>query len=86
MLFHVSEEANLQRFEPRASELTVEPVVWAIDDEHLRNYLLPRDCPRVTYYAGSQTTPNDRERLLGPSAAVVAIERAWLERVQHCRL
>ena len=86
MLFHISEEADIQEFEPRPSEYTVEPVVWAIDADRLRNYLLPRDCPRVTYYAGHQTTAADREWLLGSSAAVVAIERDWLERVQRCRL
>ena len=86
MLFHISEEANIREFEPRPSEYTVEPVVWAIDADRLRHYLLPRDCPRVTYYAGPQTTAADRERFLGSSAAVVAIERDWLERVQTCRL
>jgi len=32
-------------------------LVWAIDGDHLRNYLVPRDCPRVTYYAG-RVMPN----------------------------
>jgi len=86
MLFHISEDGDIQEFEPRPSEYTVESVVWAIDADRLRNYLLPRDCPRVTYYAGPQTTAADREWLLGSSAAVVAIERDWLERVQRCHL
>lgn len=86
MLFHISEKADIQEFEPRPSEWTVEPVVWAIDADRLRNYLLPRDCPRVTYYAGPQTTATDREQLLGSSAAVVAIERDWLERARRCHL
>jgi len=86
MLFHISEESGIQEFQPRPSEYTPEPVVWAIDADHLHNYLLPRDCPRVTYYAGPQTTAADRERLLGSSAAIVAIERDWLERVQRCWL
>jgi len=34
MLFHISEEENINRFEPRPSEYTSEPVVWAIDDAH----------------------------------------------------
>ena len=85
MLFHISEKGDIEEFEPRPSEYAVEPVVWAIDADRLRNYLLPRHCPRVTYYAGPQTTAADRERLLGLSAAVVAIERDWLERVQRCR-
>jgi hypothetical protein len=86
VLFHVSEEAGIARFEPRLSSTMHVPLVWAIDAERLRNYLLPRDCPRVTYYAGSQTTTADVERFLGPNTAVVAIERGWLERLRSCRL
>jgi uncharacterized protein DUF6886 len=86
MLFHVSEAPGIERFEPRPSSYTTEPVVWAIDEAHLRNYLLPRDCPRVTYYAGAETTGSDVERFLGSSDAVVAVEAAWLERIRACRL
>ena len=86
MLFHVSEEGGIERFEPRASEGIGEPVVWAIDAARLRNYLVPRDCPRVTYYAGRDTSDADVDRFLGSSAAVLAIEREWLERVRACRL
>ena len=86
MLFHVSEEAGIERFEPRPSPYAAEPVVWAIDADHLRNYLLPRECPRVTFYAGRETTVADVERLLGSSPAVIAVESAWLERLRSCRL
>jgi hypothetical protein len=86
MLFHISEESGIKRFEPRTPEYALEPVVWAIDAERLRNYLPPRDCPRVTFHAGPQTTTADRARLLGLSAAVVAVEDRWLERLQSCRL
>ena len=54
--------------------------------DRLRNYLVPRECPRVTYYAGGETTPADVERLLGSSPAVVAVESGWLERLRSCRL
>ena len=86
MLFHVSEEAGIERFGPRPSQYAAEPVVWAIDADHLRNYLLPRECPRVTFYAGRETTVADVERLLGSSPAVIAVESAWLERLRSCRL
>ena len=85
-LFHVSEVADIQEFSPRTSGYTAEPVVWAIDADRLRNYLLPRDCPRVTYCAGPYTTAADKARFLGSNAAVVAIEQGWLERVRRCRL
>lgn len=71
MLFHISEESGIARFEPRASEYTQEAVVWGIDAEHLRNYLVPRECPRVTYYAGPQTSPADVERFLGGELRLV---------------
>ena len=85
-VFHVSEEPDIDVFEPRKVDATGESFVWAIDDERLRNYLVPRDCPRVTFYAGPHTTAADRERFLGASPAVVAIEAAWFERVRSCRL
>jgi hypothetical protein len=86
MLFHISEEPGIERFEPRPSEYTDEPVVWAIHESRLCNYLLPRDCPRVTFYAGPRTSPADVERFFGGSRAVVAIEGQWLERLRSCRL
>jgi hypothetical protein len=86
VLFHVSEDPGIREFVPRPSEVANDVVVWAIDDAHVRNYLVPRDCPRVTYSAGPMTTAADAERLLGESAAVLAIEEGWLERVRTCRL
>ena len=86
MVYHVSEEPNIEVFEPRPVNGVGEPLVWAIDEARLRNYLVPRECPRVTFYAGPRTSALDRERFLGSSVAVVAIEAAWLLRVQSCRL
>jgi hypothetical protein len=40
----------------------------------------------LTFCAGPRTSVVDRERLLGSSAAVVAIEAAWFQRVHSCRL
>jgi len=86
LLFHVSEEPGIKRFEPRASEPASKPVVWAISEARLHNYLFPRDCPRVTYYAGPATAAADVERFLGSSPAVVAVESGWLDRLRSCRL
>lgn len=82
MLFHISEESDIARFEPRASEYATGLVVWAIDECRLCNYLVPRECPRVTYYAGADTTAADVDRFLGSSPVVVVIESGWLERVR----
>ena len=85
-LFHVSEEAGIERFDPRPAPTVDRPVVWAVSEPRLRNYLLPRDCPRVTYFAGANTSPADVERFLGASPAVVAIEAVWFDRVRRTRL
>jgi hypothetical protein len=86
MLFHVSEESGIARFEPRPAPSADEPVVWAVHEDRLCNYLLPRQCPRVTYYAGQATSESDIARFLGSSPAVIAVESAWLERIRSCRL
>jgi len=86
MLYHVSEESGITRFEPRHAVGVDGAVVWAVSGERLRNYLLPRDCPRVTFFAGERTTPADRERFLESSVAVVAFEAGWLERVRRATL
>jgi hypothetical protein len=85
-LFHVSEIPAIARFDPRPvnafdSRVSGE-AVWAIDDEHLPNYLVPRDCPRVTYVCHAQTLEDDRRYFFGPSKAkrIVAIEPRWLQR------
>jgi len=85
-LFHVSEENGIEVFAPRPSRFTAEPVVWAVDEAHLRNYLVPRDCPRVTYYALPTSKPADVVRFLGSSQAVVAVEAAWLPAILSCCL
>ena len=59
-----------------------EDCVWAVDRAHLRNYLFPRDCPRITYAAGPDTTPEDSARFLRGAEKVAAIEQAWLERLK----
>jgi hypothetical protein len=91
-LFHISEDASIRRFEPRlppSSDSGVEElVVWAVDKAHVPNYLLPRDCPRVTFYALPASNHEDVERLVGPSASshIVAIEAAWFERASRNKI
>jgi Family of unknown function (DUF6886) len=86
MLYHISEESDIVRFVPRPSEYANGLVVGAIEERRLCNYLLPRECPRVTYYAGPATGAADVDRFLGSSPAVVAIESGWLDRVRLARL
>jgi len=85
-LFHVSEEAGIGRFEPRPPPSpdagVVGDAVWAVAESHLVNYLTPRDCPRITFRAGPDTSEGDRARFLAGAERVVAFEEDWLERVR----
>ena len=77
-LFHVSDVSGIQNFEPRPDKNN-QMRVWAIGEPRLHNYLTPRDCPRVTFFADTNTSAKDRESL-GDARAVIAIESAWFER------
>lgn len=92
-LFHVSDRPGIAVFEPRPTysghPLQLErPVVWAIAERLLHNYLLPRDCPRVTFYARPDSDPADVARLLGHTAArfVVAVESGRLAAIRKATL
>jgi len=87
-LFHVSEQADIRVFHPRLFRTAPDagPVVWAIDALKLPNYLVPRDCPRVTFGASAATTVEDRQRFGVGDGRVVVIEARWLQRVCECSL
>ena len=88
-LFHISEEPGIKIFEPRPSpsffESITGDVVYAISGSLLHNYLLPRDCPRITYYPVETTTTADREFFFGSSVAnnVIIVESGWYQRIQN---
>lgn len=85
-LFHLSDDPGIARFEPRPSVYTGKPVVWAISDQRIANYLLPRDCPRVCFRAGEASSDADVERFLGDETVVIAIEEDWVERLRAGKL
>jgi hypothetical protein len=95
-LFHVSEDGAIGRFDPRplpsgaVGVAPIERVVWAIDAAHLHNYLLPRDCPRVTFYARHDRVgvTTDTEPLLAGTTAsrVIAVESGWIDRIRRTSL
>jgi hypothetical protein len=83
-LFHFSDTADIGVFEPRDSQYTDEPVVWAIHETYEHQYLLPRGCPRVMFTSHPDSDPAAVDRYLADGSAhtVVAIETAWLERAR----
>lgn len=91
-LFHVSEQPGIQLFEPRPSPSYFPgikgDVVFAIDASLLHNYLLPRDCPRVTFYLNTETSGADKERFMGSTTAshVVVVESSWYKRIVETNL
>jgi hypothetical protein len=91
-LFHVSEEPDIRVFEPRIpTRKDLDPtvgLVWAIDEAHLPNFLTPRDCPRVAYHAGVQTTEEDRRRFFTSSenSYAVVIEARWFSVLRNTTL
>jgi hypothetical protein len=88
-LFHASEDPAIEAFNPRPSTVAPEagPIVWAITESHLPNYLLPRDCPRVTFGVSRSTSEEDRHRFgVNGDGRVVVIEAAWLRRMMACVL
>ena len=83
-LWHVSENASLERFEPHVSATAKErePLVWAVDTRHLPLYWFPRDCPRGTFWADGSADPADTRRLLGGASRVHIVEQRWVERMR----
>lgn len=91
-LFHISEEPDIKIFHPRPSPQFYESikgdVVFAISDKLLHNYLLPRDCPRVTYYIGPETTKEDKAKFFGDSKAeyIINVEESRKEGIEIIKL
>jgi hypothetical protein len=90
MLYHFSEEGNIQIFHPRKHPSYPErpAMVWAIDKDRSPLYYFPRDCPRIAYWPTSDTTERDRDYYFQATAAqkIIAIEGDWLLRLQTTQL
>ena len=75
-LFHVSHEGPFAALDPRPSPAGSHhegrPLVWAVDEARLPQYLLPRDCPRVCWPEGGRR--------------VVCIEEGWADRLDEVPL
>ncbi len=91
-LFHISEESDIKIFEPRTPTRTdldkSVRLVWAINETCLPNYLTPRNCPRVTYHVGKNTSMSDRLKFFSSPTQThaVIIERKWYQTMQSTTL
>lgn len=89
-LWHFSEDPSLGRFDPKpvATDPLGPSLVWAVDTRHAPMFWFPRDCPRGCIWPATKTTPQDRDRFFGQTAAsrVHVIEAGWLRRLQEARL
>ncbi len=86
--YHFSEDGMIEEFHPRkpASFPDEPPLVWAIDETHRPLYLFPRDCPRVVFWKGYQTSESDLEKYNVHARMVIAIESRWLERLKEATI
>lgn len=91
-LFHVSEESDINIFNPRIPDRedmdkTI-GLVWAIDEKRLPNFLTPRNCPRVTYHMGENTSEQDKTCFFSSPDIhhVVIIESKWFETMKNTQL
>ena len=86
-LYHVSDRAGIERFDPRPASnnsAVVGDAVWAVDEEHLPNYLLHRDCPRICFARNATTTIEDEAQFLRYSndGRIIAVEWEWQNRIR----
>jgi hypothetical protein len=66
IVYHVSDQIGITLFEPRPAperSVVIGDVVWAVDEKHLPNYLLPRDCPRVCLCRNESTSDDDVKKV-----------------------
>ncbi|MFJ7734489.1 DUF6886 family protein [Lysinibacillus sp. NPDC097231] len=89
-LFHVSEESDISVFYPRIPNRpdldATTGLVWAITETCLPNFLTPRNCPRVCYHVGVDTTEQDKRGYIASCSHVVVIESKWFETMKNTKL
>ena len=90
-LFHVSEEANIELFIPRIPVREdmdkSKGLVWSLTEEHLAQFLTPRECPRVTYRILKAATQADIDKFFSSSSRYcVAIEHGWYKKMASTAL
>lgn len=91
-LYHSSEEDDIQFFDPRIPTAVhlgnSKAVVWAVSEDRLYNYLLPRDCPRISFFKTVTTSEMDITKFMleEHNKAVILLEQHWLKTIQKTTL
>ncbi len=91
-LFHISEEPDINIFKPRKPyRIDLQdspPLVWAITEKCMVNFLTPRECPRLTYHIGEKTSDEDINKFFSTKEVnhVVVIESDWLNKLLQTTL
>jgi len=89
-LFHISEEENIKTFVPRKPTRDdlkdSPPLVWAIDEKRMVNFFTPRNCPRLTYHIGPETSQEDKMEFFSGNDHILIIESDWFKRIQETTL
>ncbi|MCM3337646.1 hypothetical protein M3650_03065 [Paenibacillus sp. MER TA 81-3] len=90
MLYHFSEEPDIEIFKPRppTSFPQYPPMVFAIDEASAVHYFFPRDCPRVIYWKAAWSTEEDRDFFFANTTVnkIIVVENGWLERIRSTKL
>ncbi len=91
-LYHVSEEPGIEVFKPRPALEVYDKItgsaVFAISEKMLHNYLLPRDCPRVTYYSNADSLQADIDKYIGNTDKkfIINVEEHWIDRINNAKM
>ncbi|SEM04455.1 hypothetical protein SAMN04488688_10874 [Paenibacillus sp. cl141a] len=85
MLFHYSEDANIEIFIPKEKQNRPDfpAVVWAIDEEHEFTYYFPRDCPRIICRKTEDISDKNNDLFFNNTNAdiIVTVESEWYARI-----
>ncbi|CAI6036186.1 hypothetical protein PAECIP112173_00828 [Paenibacillus sp. JJ-100] len=85
MLYHFSEEADIDVFVPRVKQNrpNFPAVVWAIDEQHECSYYFPRDCPRIVIRRTKDMRDEEHEMFFKHTDAdiIVTVESEWYPKI-----
>lgn len=90
-IYHVSENPNIRVFHPIPAPVDA-PLqgnfTWGIKGDLVQNYLLPRNCPRICFYANAQTHAVDKQSFLSPllKSHAVYYPKRFLPLIQSTRI